>query len=457
MTETFETPVPWAPEAESGVIGGLLLDNGAIDQIPALRPSDFYSARNGEVFSMICALIADGRVADVVTVNEAITAAGREEAIGGLAYLFEIASSAASTANIKHYAQMVIERSRLRGLAAAGAEINELALARDGSTVAEKLDRAQSLVMSIVETSVERRPVHARVLATSVIDRMHAKAEGKEDRRIVKTGIGDLDRRLRGGLDRGRYYVIAGRPGMGKSTLARQITENVGIAGGVSLYCSQEMPGEEVMTSVLSSVGRIDRGKMRDVALSSSDWENLSFALGQVSNSKLFIDEQSSLTFEAVATKARQVQREAGGLDLIAIDYLQLMSGSGENRNMELTKLSQGIKKLAMSLDVPVLVLSQLNRQVESRANKRPMLSDLRESGAIEQDADAVLGIYRDEHYNPDSPDKGIAEVLWLKDRATGNSGTSFFTWRGEFSRFDDYVSSGAFESQPARKRGGLD
>lgn len=457
MSAYDDMNVPWAPEAEQSLIGALLLDNGAFDKLPQVLPSDFYSGQNAEIFGLIRAVIAGGKVADVVTVFAAMEAAGRSEVLGGLAYLAEIANSTPSSANIRHYAEMVVERSRTRRLAAAGAEINELALARDGASVTEKLDRAQSLVMALAESSSDCRPVHARVLASRVLERMQAKCDGEADRSVVPTGITDLDRKLRGGLDRGRYYVIAGRPGMGKSTLARQIAENVAIKSGPALYCSQEMPGEEVMTAVLSSVGRIDRGKMRDAELTADEWEKLTAALGVLSESRLYVDEQSSLTFEAVATKARQVKREAGALDLIVIDYLQLMSGSGENRNMELTKLSAGIKKLAMSMSVPVLVLSQLNRQVESRANKRPMMSDLRESGAIEQDADAIWGIYRDDFYNADSPDKGIAEVLWLKDRATGNSGSTLFSWRGQFSRFDDFIPSSSFESQPARRRGGLD
>ncbi|MBV8210298.1 MAG: replicative DNA helicase [Burkholderiaceae bacterium] len=435
---------PHSVEAEQSVLGGLLLDNNAWDRIgDRLAVEDFYRHDHRLIFQQISRLIDQNKPADTVTVFEGLQLAGRAGDCGGLAYLNALAQNTPSAANIRRYAEIVHERAILRRLVTVGEEIAVSALEPQGRDAKQILDDAEGKVFRIAEQGARDRAGFVRLepLLTRVVERVQELFEraGASDVTGVPTGFVDLDSKT-SGLQPGDLVVIAGRPSMGKTALALNIGEHVAIdlEMPVALF-SMEMGASQVALRMLGSVGRIDQQRLRTGRLNDEDWPRLTEAIERMHAAPLYIDETAALNALELRARARRLAREYKQLGLVIVDYLQLMTATatGENRATEISEISRSLKALAKELKVPVVALSQLNRTVESRTDKRPVMSDLRESGAIEQDADVILFIYRDEVYNPDTSDKGIAEIIIGKQR-NGPIGRVNLRFGGEFTRFDN-------------------
>lgn len=427
MTAALRIP-PHSIESEQSVIGGLLLDNGAIDRVGSLRPEHFYRDDHRRIYTAICALIAANKPADVITVFDALEQSGEAERVGGLAYLGDIANNTPSAANIRRYAESVVDRALLRALQAAGDDI--AARSTDPLPTNEKIDYAQSRIMALCEQATTKDPRGVREVMIQSLDRIQKMQDGEIPPGLL-TGFSDVDSRCRV-LKPSSLIILAARPGMGKTAFALRIAANVAETGTGVLFCSMEMEAQQLTDRLISSHGRVPFGAViGEREFQDGDMDRITMATARIARMNLSIDDQSALTLWDVRTKARQVQRRSG-LGLIVIDYLQLMRGEGENRTQEVGSISRGLKALAKDMGVPVIALSQLNRGLESRPNKRPVMSDLRESGDIEQDADVVWGLYRDEVYNPDSAYKGLAELLWLKNRSGEAGGNTPLAWIGE-------------------------
>jgi replicative DNA helicase len=442
---------PHSIEAEQSLLGGLLLDNGAWDRIAdVVSEADFYRDDHRRIFAHIRKLIESGRPADVVTVFESIEHANEVEQTGGLAYLGEIANATPSAANIRRYAEIVRERAILRKLVSVGDEIAALALNPAGRDVKTLLDLAEQKVFEIAEAGnrVGQGFQAITPLLGEVVDRIEKlyNRENPSDVTGLATGFHDLDR-LTSGFQPGDMIVVAGRPSMGKTAFALNIAEYVGmeLRLPVAIF-SLEMSGPQLAMRFLSSAGRIDHTKIRTGRLSDEDWEKMSVALGKLHEAPIHIDETGALNASDLRARARRLHRQFGRLGLIVIDYLQLMTAlrDNENRATEISEISRSIKALAKELQVPIIALSQLSRKVEERNDKRPLMSDLRESGAIEQDADIILMMYREEYYKPDTTEKGVAEVIIGKHR-NGPTGVVKLTFLGEYTRFENFAAPGAY------------
>ncbi len=435
---------PQALEAEQSVLGGLLLESSRWDDISELiRAEDFYVRSHKEIFRAISALRGQDEAVDVVTATEWLERSGQLAAAGGLEYLGELANNTPGTANILAYAGIVRERSVLRRLISAANEISEKAYNPGGDAVAEILDYAEQQVFQIAETNRWERTGFAPIqtLLTNAIDRIEELYESGTNLTGVGTGFSDLDN-LTSGLQPADLVVIAGRPSMGKTSLAMNIVENAVLGGKLPVAVfSMEMPGSQLAMRLLASLGRINAHKVRTGKLDADDWPRLTSAVGLLSEAPLYIDDSPALSPLELRSRARRLAREHNGLGMIVVDYLQLMQSSedSENRANEVSAITRALKFLAKELNVPVVVLSQLNRSLEQRPNKRPVMSDLRESGAIEQDADVILFIYRDEVYNQDSQDQGTAEIIIAKQR-NGPTGTVRLTFLGEYTRFESFA-----------------
>jgi replicative DNA helicase len=449
--EALKVP-PHSMEAEQSVLGGLLLDNDAADRIADFLIADhFYSDAHRSIYNAIMQLIADNKPADVVTVAEALSSINKLEYIGGMAYLGALVENVPTAANIRRYAEIVQERAILRRLAAAGGEIAENAFHPLGRSVREILDQAETKVFEIAEHGARGQQgfQEIRPLLTQVVERIEFlyNRDNPSDVTGIATGFTDLDR-MTSGLQEGDLIVIAGRPSMGKSSLALNMSEHIALTLKMPVAVfSMEMGATQLAMRLMGSVGRLDQQKIRTGRLSNDDWERLSGALGKLNDAPIHIDETPALNALELRARARRLARQYGGkLGAIVVDYLQLMQAisDGENRATEISEISRSMKALAKELKVPVLALSQLNRSLEQRPNKRPVMSDLRESGAIEQDADVILFIYRDEVYNEDSQDKGIAEIIISKQR-NGPTGTVRLAFLGEYTRFENLASSGTY------------
>ncbi len=435
---------PHSIEAEQSVLGGLLLDNVAWDRIADLvSPGDFYRNDHRLIYQAIGKLLEQNRPADVVTVFESLQSAGKVEEAGGLSYLNALAQNTPSAANIRRYAEIVRDRSVLRRLVTAGDEIATAALAPQGRETRVILDEAESKIFRIAEEGARGRQgfIEMDRLLTQVVERIQELFEraNPSDVTGVPTGFTDLDSKT-AGLQPGDLIIVAGRPSMGKTSLALNFGEYVALDQGLPVAVfSMEMGAAQLALRMLSSVGRIDQQRLRTGRLLDADWPKLTEAIKRMNEAQLYIDETPALTAIDLRARARRLARTCGKLGLIIIDYLQLMSASsmGENRATEISEISRSLKALAKELQVPVVALSQLNRSLEQRTDKRPVMSDLRESGAIEQDADVILFIYRDEVYNPDTNEKGIAEVIIGKQR-NGPIGRVNLRFGGEFTRFDN-------------------
>ena len=438
---------PHSVEAEQSVLGGLLLENSAWDRIGDLiTADDFYRADHRLIWRHVSKLIEASRPADVLTVCESLERNAELADAGGLPYMAALAQNTPSAANIRRYAEIVRERSIMRQLAEVGTGIADSAYNPKGRDASQLLDEAESKVFEIAEQGSRGKQgfLDMPQLLTQVIERidMLYHRDNPSDVTGVPTGYTDLDERT-SGLQPGDLVIVAGRPSMGKTALSINIAENVALEAGLPVAVfSMEMGAAQLVMRMLGSLGKLDQHRMRTGRLLDDDWQRLTAAVGRLNEAPIHIDESAALNALEVRARARRLHRQYGKLGLIVIDYLQLMSstGDGENRATEISEISRSLKALAKELAVPVIALSQLNRSLEQRPNKRPVMSDLRESGAIEQDADLILFIYRDEVYNPGSPDKGIAEIIIGKQR-NGPIGTVKLTFRGENTRFENYAN----------------
>ncbi len=436
---------PHSIEAEQSLLGGLLIDNTVWERVgDVVNEADFYRDDHRRIFRHIAKLIEYGKPADVVTVYEALEKNGEAEHVGGLAYLGEIANSTPSAANVRRYGEIIRERAILRKLVSVGDQIAASALTPSGKDAKTLLDEAEAKVFEIAEAGARTVSgfVPIQPILGQVVDRIQELYDRDSPSGItgVPTGLTDLDEKT-SGLQPSDMIVLAARPGMGKTSLALNIAEHVAVEAGLPVAVfSMEMPGAQLATRFLSSVGRIDQHKIRTGKLTDEEWQRLTYALGKLHEAPIFIDETPGLNPTDLRARCRRLHRQCGRLGLIVIDYLQLMTSlkESDNRSAELSEISRSVKSLAKELHVPIIALSQLNRSLEQRPNKRPVASDLRESGASEQDADIIMFIYRDEIYNPDSPDKGMAELIISKHR-NGSTGTIRMTFLGEFTRFENY------------------
>lgn len=443
---TYDFPLipPQAIEAEQSVLGGLMLDNKVWDIIgDRISEDDFYRKEHRLIFRAIRELADQEKPFDVITLMDVLKRDDKLEDAGGLQYLGTLAKDTPSAANAPYYADMVRERSVLRQLGNAGSEISNSVYRREGRSTTDLIEFAEQKVFSIAEQL--RRGVSGfegiRSLLGKAVDRVEKLYQQEGSLSGTATGFSDFDD-MTSGLQPSDLMIVAGRPSMGKTSFAMNIAEYIAIKGSkpVAVF-SMEMPGEQLTLRLLSSLGRIDQHRVRNGKLEDYEWPRLTSAVNILSHARLFIDDTPAMTPTEVRARARRLTREHGPLGLIVLDYLQLMQSpeNGENRNAEISHISRSLKALAKELNVPVMALSQLNRNLEQRPNKRPVMSDLRESGSIEQDADLVVFIYRDEVYHEDSPDKGTAEIIISKQR-NGPIGTSRLTFLGQYTRFENYA-----------------
>jgi replicative DNA helicase len=439
---------PHSIEAESSVLGGLLLSSDAWDPLADLvQAEDFYRHEHKLIFSAIAVLMAASKPADVITVYEHLQNLGKADDVGGLAYLNSLAQFVPNAGNIRRYAEIVRERAILRRLVAASDEISSRAFNTGGKPVPEILDEAEQKIFHIGEQSARNKQGFQNLdtLVVQLMDRVQEMADNPNDITGVPTGFYDLDR-MTSGLQPGDLVVLAARPSMGKTALAINIAEHVALNEGLPVAVfSMEMGASQLAIRVVGSIGRIDQMHLRTGKLTDSEWPRLTEAVEKLRNVSLHIDETPGLTVSELRANARRLARQCGKLGLIVVDYLQLMSTSSsmndENRATAVGEISRGLKMLAKELQCPVIALSQLSRGVESRTDKRPMMSDLRESGAIEQDADIVMFIYRDEYYTKEAcKEPGVAEIIISKQR-NGPTGTCKLTFLNNITRFESLAS----------------
>lgn len=438
---------PHSIEAESSVLGGLLLDNAAWDRVgDLLTDQDFYRYEHRMIYAAIGILINGSKPADVITVFEQLQSQGKAEEVGGLGYLNSLAQYVPSAGNIRRYAEIVRERSILRKLVTASDEISTNAFNPKGRPVAAILDEAEQKIFNIGEEGARTKQGFQSMdtLVVDLLDRVQEMADNPNDVTGVPTGFYDLDR-MTAGFQAGDLIVLAARPSMGKTALAINIAEHVALNEGLPVAVfSMEMGAAQLAVRIVGSIGRIDQSHLRTGKLTDEEWPRLTEAIEKLRTISLHIDESAGLTSSELRANARRLSRQCGKLGLIVVDYLQLMSGSssdGENRATELGEISRGLKMLARELQCPVIALSQLNRSVEQRPDKRPMMSDLRESGAIEQDADIIMFIYRDEYYTKDAcKEPGVAEVIIAKQR-NGPTGVVKLAFMNKITKFESLAA----------------
>ena len=443
---------PQSIEAERSVIGALLISSDSWDGVAeVVAASDFYRPEHRAIFRQIALLVDRGEPVDVVTVSDRLLATGELDAAGGHTYLAELAEQTPTASNVRAYGKAVRERSVLRQLINAAQDIASAGFNPEGRSSEELVDEAERLIMQISESGQKAGgPQGMEGLLKGAIDRIEELYNTGGDITGLTTGFIDLDR-MTSGLQPSDLVIVAGRPSMGKTSFAMNLVENAALASDRPLMVfSMEMPAEQLVIRMLSSLGRIDQSRVRTGKLEQDDWPKLASATEKLKGTQVFIDDTPALTPTELRSRVRKLVREQGDLGMIMVDYLQLMrvAGSGEGRTAEISEISRSLKAIAKEFKVPVVALSQLNRSLEQRPNKRPVNSDLRESGAIEQDADVIMFIYRDEVYNEDSPDKGVAEIIIGKQR-NGPIGSCRLSFQGQFTRFEnlargDYQHYGA-------------
>jgi replicative DNA helicase len=437
---------PHSLEAEQSVIGGLLLDNERWDTVAErVVSSDFYSRPHRLIFEGVKTILEAGKPLDLITLSEHLERHEQLDDVGGFAYLADLAKNTPSAANINAYADIVAERAIVRGLIGVANEIADAGYDPQGRSSEDLIDMEESKVFAIAEsrTSENEGPQNVDNILEKTLERIELLYKTPQDGVTgVNTGFNDLNKKT-AGLQGSDLVIVAARPSLGKTTFAMNLCENAAMDQDKPvLIFSLEMPAEQLMMRMLASLSRVDQTKIRTGQLDDEDWARISSTMGILMQKKnMYIDDSSGLTPTEVRSRARRVAREHGGLSMIMVDYLQLMRvpALSDNRTLEIAEISRSLKALAKELNVPVVALSQLNRSLEQRADKRPVNSDLRESGSIEQDADLIMFIYRDEVYNPDSPYKGTAEIILGKQR-NGPIGSVRLTFQGQHSRFDNYA-----------------
>lgn len=440
---------PHALEAEQRIIGALLIDPEALEIIADLLVTeDFYDPRHRTLFEAILKLTAAQRPVDTVTVCEWLINHEQLETVGGVSYPSSLANEASSSAGIRAYANIVRDKADIRRLIRAATDTLDTAYRPENRDAQGLIDEAQARIFALTENRQRGASsfISAKQALLDVVDQIEAVAQSQSVVTGLPTGYADLDRDT-SGLHPGQLVIIAGRPSMGKTAFAMNIAEHVSCdqKKTVAVF-SMEMPVHELMLRALASRSRVSQTRLRNGNIQSSDWGRLNNGMGELSESLLYIDDSPALSPLELRSRARKLKKEHG-LDLIVVDYLQLMQvpGSGGNRVGEISEISRSLKTLAKELSIPVIALSQLNRGLENRTDKRPQMSDLRESGAIEQDADLILFLYREEVYKKEDQEiKGVAEVIIGKQR-NGPIGTIRMTFNGEFTRFDNYAPDKAF------------
>jgi len=434
---------PNSLEAEQSLVGGLMLDALAWDKVAdVITSDDFYRKDHRLIYSSIASLVNAGSPCDVVTVSEHLDGRGELDNAGGLEYVAKLANETAGAANARSYAKIIRERSTLRSLISAGNEIAGSAFSTDGREAAEVLEDAERLIFEIAEKGSRGKKgfKSLKEILPATVDRIDLLHQSDGDITGISTGFSEFDK-LTAGLQPGDLVIIAGRPSMGKTTLAVNIAENAAIGAKVpTAIFSMEMPAEQLAFRMISSLGRVDQTHLRTGNFPDEDWSRINTAVQLMSDAPVYIDDTPGLSPSEIRARARRLQREHG-LGLIVVDYLQLMQvpGNTENRATEISEISRGLKALAKEMSCPVIALSQLNRGVEQRTDKRPVMSDLRESGAIEQDADIIVFIYREEVYNQDTPRKGVADIAIAKQR-NGPIGDFPLTFVGRYTKFENWV-----------------
>jgi replicative DNA helicase len=430
---------PHSLEAEQSVIGGLLLDNERWDTVSErVVSSDFYSRPHRHIFEAVKSILEAGKPLDLITLSEYLEQREQLEDVGGFAYLADLAKNTPSAANINAYAEIVAERALVRSLIGVANEIADAGYDPQGRSSEDLLDLAESKVFAIAEarTNENEGPQNVDNILEKTLERIELLYKSPQD------GVTGVNKKT-AGLQGSDLVIVAARPSMGKTTFAMNLCENAAMEQDKPvLIFSLEMPAEQIMMRMLASLSRVDQTKIRTGQLDDEDWARISSTMGILMEKKnMYIDDSSGLTPTEVRSRARRIARERGGLSLIMVDYLQLMRvpALSDNRTLEIAEISRSLKALAKELNVPVVALSQLNRSLEQRADKRPVNSDLRESGSIEQDADLIMFIYRDEVYHPDSALKGTAEIIIGKQR-NGPIGSVRLTFQGQYSRFDNYA-----------------
>ncbi|WP_294948752.1 replicative DNA helicase [Sulfurivirga sp.] len=469
--ERMKVP-PHSLEAEQSVLGGMMIDSAHFEEVSALiNADDFYIAAHRVLFEAIAHLHQHERPYDAISVVDYLQSSQKLEEIGGKRFIVELVKATPGSANVLHYARIVREKAIQRQLIAACNEIIEQAYFPGELSMRDLLDMAETRILAIAEHGSDREREYMAIsdLLTEAVNHIEKLFQSDSPITGIATHYPDLDE-MTAGLQPGDLIIVAGRPSMGKTTFSINIAENIATLGRqpVAIF-SLEMPGEQLVMRMLSSIGRIPSQRIRTGKLEGEDWSNLSRAVAVLSEANIFIDDTPALSVNELRARARRIDKEVRdaqkkaaqekgvpeaeldahitGLQLIVIDYLQLMRGSAnaENRVNEISEISRGLKALAKELNIPVIALSQLNRSLEQRPDKRPRMSDLRESGAIEQDADLIMFIYRDEVYNPDTDRKGVAEIIIGKHR-NGPIGTVLMTFIGEYTRFESYVPVEAVE-----------
>lgn len=446
-----EPVLPHSVEAEQSVLGGLMLDASGFDGVAeVLGESDFFRAAHRQIFAVMVQLLEQEQPIDVITVSDELKRRGELEGVGGLSYLTEIASAVAGTANLVAYARIVRERSTLRQLIVAATDIAKASYNPGALGADDLLQLAEKKVLEIAEERPKEGGfINVNALLKQAVEKIDELFRQDSDLTGVSTGLNDLNAKT-SGWQPGELIILAARPSMGKTALALNFVEAaLTTQQRPVLVFSLEMPADSLVVRMLSSVGRIDQGNIRTGRLTEEDWPKLEAAARKLKDKLLFIDDTAGLTPNEVRARTKKIAREHGNPGLIMIDYLQLMhvGGASEGRTQEVSEISRAMKALAKEYQCPVICLSQLNRGVEARPNKRPMNSDLRESGAIEQDADVILFIYRDEYYNEESPDKGVAELIIGKQR-NGEIGTCKAAFVGKFTRFENLAPEYFQEAQ---------
>jgi replicative DNA helicase len=436
---------PHSIEAEQSVIGSMLIEPDTWDKVAEIViEADFYNRSHQVIYRAILKLLAQNQPVDVITVSELLEQNDELEDAGGFAYLADLAKNTPSAANVVSYAKIIKERAITRELIGVAHDIAEISYYPEGRDSTDILDFAESKVFEIAEkrTGENEGPKNIESVLGKTIDRLDALVKDGREVTGVSSGFIDLDKKT-SGLQPSDLIIVAARPSMGKTTFAMNLAENaMMLEEKPVLVFSLEMPAEQIMMRMLASLSRVDQTKIRTAQLEDEDWARISNTMAMLKDKdNLFVDDSSGLTPMDVRSRARKLARECGGISMIMIDYLQLMRvpSLSDNRTLEIAEISRSLKALAKELQVPVIALSQLNRSLEQRADKRPVNSDLRESGSIEQDADLIMFIYRDEVYNESSDEKGIAEIIIGKQR-NGPIGTCRLAFQGQFSRFDNYA-----------------